>query len=70
MNENIRHIRQLRNLTQQYLADCLRISHTGYAKMERGEIAITEKRLQQIAKVLQVTTYFIKNFNVNKIFNE
>lgn len=47
----IKTMRQSRNLTQEGMAELLNMSHSNYAKLERGEIDMTLKRLQEIAKV-------------------
>ncbi len=47
----IKTMRQSRSLTQEGMAELLNMSHSNYAKLERGEIDMTLKRLQEIAKV-------------------
>jgi transcriptional regulator with XRE-family HTH domain len=47
----IKTLRQSRSLTQEGMAELLNMSHSNYAKLERGEIDMTIKRLQEIAKI-------------------
>ncbi|MBK0368812.1 helix-turn-helix domain-containing protein [Flavobacterium agrisoli] len=68
--ENIRKIRELKNLTREYVAAELHMSTSGYGKIERGDVDLTVSKLIEIAKVLQVSTDFIFKFNVSLFFNE
>jgi transcriptional regulator with XRE-family HTH domain len=50
---NIRHKREFRNYTQEYLALKLNISQNAYSKIELGYTKITVERLFQIAAILE-----------------
>ena len=50
---NIRHKREYRNYTQEYLALKLSISQNAYSKIELGYTKITVERLFQIANILE-----------------
>jgi transcriptional regulator with XRE-family HTH domain len=50
----IKNFRQVRNITQEGMSELLNMSTSNYAKIERGEIDMTIKRLQEIAKVFGV----------------
>ena len=65
---NIRKIRELKNLTREYVAEELKMSMSGYGKIERGEVDLTVSRLIQIAKVLDVSIEFIFKFDVSVFF--
>lgn len=65
---NIRKIRELKNLTREYVADELKMS--GYGKIERGEEDLTVSKLIEIAKVLDVSTEFIFEFDISVFFIE
>ena len=62
---NIRKIRELKNLTREYVAEELNMSMSGYGKIERGEVDLTVSKLIEIAKVLDVSTEFIFKFDVS-----
>lgn len=47
----IKNLRQIHNITQEGMAEMLKMSSSNYAKLERGEIDMTVRRLQEIAKV-------------------
>ena len=69
VGDNIRKLRELRNYTQQYLADQLEISLSGYGKIERNETDVSLGRLQQIADILGVDIHSILRFDDKHIFN-
>jgi len=56
IGEKIKTIRLTKNLTQQFVANAIGVSVTGYGDIERGNTKdITITRLEQIAKVLDVS---------------
>ena len=69
VGDNIKKLRELRNYTQQYLADQLEISLSGYGKIERNETDVSLGRLQQIADILGVDIHSILRFDDKHIFN-
>lgn len=69
VGDNIKKLRELRNYTQQYLADQLEISLSGYGKIERNETDVSLGRLQQIADILGVDIHGILRFDDKHIFN-
>jgi len=68
--ENIRKIRELKNLTREYVAAELKMSPSGYGKIERGDVDLTVSKLIEISKVLDVSTEFIFKFDVSLFFND
>jgi transcriptional regulator with XRE-family HTH domain len=67
---NIRKIRELKNLTREFVAAELKMSTSGYGKIERGDVDLTVSKLIQIANVLKVSTEFIFKFDVSIFFND
>lgn len=65
----IKKIRELRNISQSYMAEKLSISQKAYSKIENCEIKLTEDRLNLISKILDVDKDDIINFNERNIFN-
>jgi transcriptional regulator with XRE-family HTH domain len=63
LRENIRKIRELRNYTQEYMADQLGLSVSGYGKIERSDSDINLSRITQIAEVLNVSRTSLLEFN-------
>jgi len=64
----VKKLRELRNFTQDYMAEALQMSQAGYGKIERDETDISLSRLQQIAGVLQVGLLDILGFDEKLMF--
>ncbi len=69
IGRKIKQLRELRNFTQNYMADQLGMSVNGYGKIERDETDVSVKRLQQIAKVLETDLNTLLNFEARHVFN-
>ena len=70
IGNNIKVIRELRDYTQDYMADKLDMSQGNYSRIEKGAVVPNIDRLQSIADILEVdlsallsTTNFYFNFN-------
>ena len=69
VGEKIKKLRELKNYTQQYMADELELSLSGYGKIERDETDISISRLEKIATVLEVDVNTILSFDERHVFN-
>lgn len=69
IGNNIKNIRELKNLTQEFVAEKLDISQSAYSRLEKGEIKISKEKLDQIAEILEVKPEDIKAFDSHKYFN-
>ena len=69
IGHKIRQLREGRNLSQENMAEALKISVTGYGKIERNEVDINIERLQEIAHALQTKPEDILAFDEKYIFN-
>jgi transcriptional regulator with XRE-family HTH domain len=67
--QNIRKIRELKNLTREFVAAELNMSSSGYGKIERGDVDLTVSKLIEISKVLEVSIEFIFKFDISIFFN-
>lgn len=67
IGQNIRKVRELKNLTQSYIARQLGISVAAYSKIERNKTNVSLQRLQQIADILGTETTAILNFNEQEV---
>ncbi|RYZ37180.1 MAG: XRE family transcriptional regulator [Sphingobacteriales bacterium] len=67
LGQNIRKLRELRNFTQQYMAEKLEMTQGNYARIENEEIHLSEERLQKISGLLGYSSEFIIQFDVEKI---
>ena len=60
-------MRELRNYTQDYMADKLGMFQSGYSKIEVDETDIPFSRLIQISKILEIPLSDLINFDEGKI---
>lgn len=65
----IKSIRELKNLTQEYMAEKLDISQAAYSKLEKGNTKISEDKLNKIAEILEVNPEDITDFDNKKVLN-
>jgi transcriptional regulator with XRE-family HTH domain len=70
IGDNIKKLRELRNYTQEVMAEKLNISQNAYSKIERGETDVSFSRLVQISQVLEVNLLDLIAFDGQKmLFN-
>ncbi len=69
VGEKIKKLRELKNYTQQHMADQLELSLSGYGKIERNETDISISKLEKIAKILHTDVNTILSFDEKHIFN-
>lgn len=65
----IKQIRELKNFTQEYVAQKLGLSTRAYSKIETGETQLTINRLNEISKVLGIEPMDILGFDEKQVFN-
>ncbi|MBE7441389.1 MAG: helix-turn-helix transcriptional regulator [Flavobacteriales bacterium] len=70
VGKNIKQIRELKNLTQGYIAERLNMSIGGYSKIESGQTDVTLSKIQQIAEILETDLSTILSFDPKNIFNQ
>lgn len=68
---NIKHIRELQNLTQEFVAQELGISQAAFARIETGSVIPRVDKLQRIAEILKVdVSTLLSSTNIfNIVFN-
>ncbi|RRD91730.1 XRE family transcriptional regulator [Conchiformibius steedae] len=54
LNEKIRMVRELKQWSQEEMADKMGMSKNGYAKIEQGKSNVNWERLQQITDIFQI----------------
>ena len=69
IGDKIKKLRELKNYTQNYMAQELELSLSGYGKIERNETDSTISRLEKIASVLGIDVNTILSFDEKHIFN-
>lgn len=69
IGERIKHLREQRNYTQEYLASKLNISQRAYSKVETGETKLSVDNLFKIAETLETSINNILGMDGNNVFN-
>lgn len=69
IGQKIKMLREVKNFTQEYMADKIGLAQSNYSKIERDETDITFSKLQKISEVLGVNVDDIINLNEPCIFN-
>lgn len=69
IKNNIKSIRELKNYTQEYMADQLGVTQAGYSKIEKGKTVLSYVKLVEIARILEVSVEDILSFDSQKYFN-
>ncbi len=67
LGNKIRMMRELRGLKQDYIAAQLEMTQNGYGKIERDETDVSYSRLENICKILGISTTDLINFDQNKL---
>ncbi|WP_031429982.1 helix-turn-helix domain-containing protein [Methylomicrobium agile] len=67
IQEKIRFMRELKNCSQEELAEKLGMSTYGYAKIERGETKATIPKLEQIAEALEIDMMELLTFGEKNV---
>lgn len=65
----IRKVREIKNFSQKYMADKLSVSQSHYSDIENCKTEISEEKLEDIARILEVDSDTIRNFNDQVVFN-
>lgn len=55
INEAIRKIRKSKGISQEQVADYLKIDTTNYGRIERGQTSVTCERLEQLSNLYQTS---------------
>jgi len=69
ISENIRTIREMKNLTRDYVAGEMDMSTSGYGKIERGEIDLTISKISRIAAIFGISISDLLFFDVSFFFS-
>lgn len=65
----IKQLRELKNFTQEYMAQQLGLSIRAYSKIETGETQLTVNRLNEISRILGITPVEVLGFDDKQVFN-
>ena len=65
----IKKIRELKNVSQEFVATQLGLSIRAYSKIETGETQLTINRLNEISKALGIDPIEVLGFDDKQVFN-
>lgn len=68
IGNNIKKIRELRNFTQEFMAECLGISRQSYIKVENCGKDLSIIKLEKIAEVLNIKLSELLDFEISNVF--
>jgi transcriptional regulator with XRE-family HTH domain len=69
VHEKIRLVRQAKGLTQEEVAEKLKMSVNGYGDIERGETDVNLSRLEQLADLFEMTLTQLFGIDGKNVFN-
>lgn len=69
IGNKIKKVRELKNFTQEYMAEKLNITQAGYSKIERDETDISFTKLNLISDILEVKLEDLISFDEKYVFN-
>lgn len=69
IGHKIRQLRELKGLSQEDMANELKMSLNGYGRIERNEVDVNVERLEEISKILEVNPEVILTFDEKFVFN-
>jgi transcriptional regulator with XRE-family HTH domain len=69
IKNKIKSIRELKNYTQEYMADQLGVTQAGYSKIEKGKTILSYVKLVEIARILEVSVEDVISFDSQRYFN-
>lgn len=65
----IKKIRELKNFTQEYMAQKLNVSQSTYSRFEKNDYDLTMSQLQHISEIFEIKFEDLLNFNEKLVFN-
>ena len=69
IGNKIKKVRELRNYTQEYMAEKLNMSQAGYSKIERDEVDINFDKIEKISEILNITPSALVGFDEKYVFH-
>lgn len=67
--QKIKSIRELKNLTQEYMAEQLGITQAAYSKIETGQTKLTPNKISDIAEIFDMDASDLMAYDMQKYFN-
>jgi transcriptional regulator with XRE-family HTH domain len=67
IGDNIKNLRELKNLTQAYMAERLNMSISGYSKIEKNKTDVALSKILTIAEILETDISTLLNFDAKQV---
>jgi len=65
----VKRIREIRNYSQEYMAEKLGISQEAYSRLETGKTKMDLQRMNNIASILEIDPIILLSFDEGTVFN-
>ena len=69
IGQKIKKLRELKNLTQEHMAEVIGLSQSAYSRIELGETEVTYSKLERISAELGMRPEEVIAFNESMVFN-
>jgi transcriptional regulator with XRE-family HTH domain len=70
IGKNIRRVRELRNYTQEYMAEQMELAQSSYSNLEKDLADIKLSQIDKIAKVLDIDVIALLQFKGEKMLDD
>ena len=67
--QKIKNIRELKDFTQEYMAEQLGITQAAYSKIETGQTKLTPNKISDIAEIFDMDASDLMAYDMQKYFN-
>ena len=67
--QKIKNIRELKDFTQEYMAEQLGITQAAYSKIETGQTKLTPNKISDIAEIFEMDASDLMAYDMQKYFN-
>lgn len=69
IGQKIKKLRELKNLTQEHMAEVIGLSQSAYSRIELGDTEVTYSKLERISQELGMRPEEVIAFNESMVFN-
>ena len=69
IGQKIKKLRELKNLTQEHMAEVICLSQSAYSRIELGDTEVTYSKLERISQELGMRPEEVIAFNESMVFN-
>ena len=69
IGQKIKKLRELKNLTQEHMAEVIGLSQSAYSRLELGDTEVTYSKLERISHELGMRPEEVIAFNESMVFN-